>query len=276
MNEFETPPTPKQPLPEIAPPVTNDDYIDPSEQPIQLDVEVMRNYIDKTFNETAAESGFSFISTDDALRGKTQFDIVERMIERDIYDDTIDTAIVIEDTVALIDEADRMYIKKMKTLNTELRIASLLGEIGEEDMYAAKARLHVRMMCDQRVQPGAPIIDLLNITLPGQKIQDDDPKLEPYFQELLEERIEAEATSKKQLTEALGYSGITTESAGPLFEFISSMIKEMLDTISDIHSHTDTLGTDIEREKYVRGHLNYEIFTSQQVDLLVHFVNLRY
>jgi hypothetical protein len=217
MNEFETPPTPKQPSPEIVHPVNNDDYIDPSEQPIHLNVEVMRNYVDKTFNQAVAESGFSFISSDDELRTKTQFNIIERMIERGTYDDTIDTAIVIEDTVALIDEADRMYIKKIKTLNAELRIASLLGEIDEEDMYAAKARLHVRMMCDQRVQPGAPIIELLNIALPGHKIKDDDPKLEPYFQELLEERIEAEATSKKQLTEALGYSGITAESAGPLF-----------------------------------------------------------
>jgi hypothetical protein len=275
MNEFETPPTSRQPSNEIVGPINNDDYIDPSELPIQLNVEVMRNYINETFDQAVAESGFSFISSDDVLRGKTQLDIVERMIERDMYDDTIDTAIVIEDTVSLIDEADHMYMEKMKTLNAKLRLSSLLGEIGEEDMYAAKARLHVRMICDQRVQPGAPIIDLLNSALPGQKIQDDDPNLEPYFQELLEERIEAEATSKKQLTEALSYSGITTESTGPLFEVISSMIREMLDNISDIHSHTDTLDTDVEREKYVRGYLNYEIFTTQQVDLLVHFINLR-
>jgi hypothetical protein len=242
----------------------------------ELNTEYMQHYVEDAFHTAVHESGFTFLDSDRSRQCNAELYVISRLIDEGTYDDSPDTTIQIEDAIRLINEADRSYIEKMKALNSELRVASLLGEVSEEDIYVEKARMFVRIADDDRVQDDTKLFDVLNRALPGLKITPEDPKLVPFFQELKQHQLDIEANLSQRLNTALGYSEITSESAGPMYDFIAGLIIQMLADISDIHTSTDRLATDTEREKYVRNYVDYSILTDKQIDLLVTFVNNQY
>jgi len=242
----------------------------------EIDPEYVINKIGTEFDIAVYKSGFQYINETNPRRREVEFHAVSMLMTTGTYTGSEEDSAYIETLIENMAYDEEKYIESLSELNTNLRIGLLKDELSEAEVFEQKARMYVEMISELTVAPDDPIVKVINSTLPGEPIHDNDTRLIPYFDEYRARKDAEIAAHNKQVRDALEYIGVKRDMSAADFSELTQGIGELLTDIKNIYNSTNELSTPIERELYVQSNTAHLELSSHQVYLLVTFVNSQY
>jgi hypothetical protein len=242
----------------------------------KIDPEYVINKIGTQFDIAVYRSGFQHINETNPRRLEVEADAVSVMMSNGTYTGSEEDSVYIETLIDNMAYEEEKYIENLSELNIDLRIGLLKGELSEVEVFEQKARIYVEMISELTVAPDDPIVKLINSTLPGEPIEDNDTRLLLFFDEYQVRKNAEIAAHNKQVRDALEYIGVKQNMSAAQLDELTRHIGELLLDIRNIYNSTDELSTPIERELYVQSNTAHIEISSHQVYLLTAYVNSQY